>query len=196
MDWTNGFGRVSFTLCYKILISLLPRRWWSVPMNVKAQQLLQQLCPCHLRMMSCQNTWLNYLKIKPVQPAVILSLVGPHAWKRLAQLSDPLPPPLQVFFNVKTPGTQLYAIVRTGKGNHAQFNNYSTLQEHLEELTPSQSKSKVWFKVWDWMNDWFLVLYVKLCLSDLPNPALSLWSNICYPAWSTSATSRCGYLHE
>ena len=160
MDWTNGCGRISFTLWYKILISLLPRRRWSVPMNVKAQQLLQQLCPCHLWMMSCQNTWLNYLKIKPAQPTVILLLVGPHAWQRFAQLSDPLPPPLQVFFNVKTPGTQLYAIVRTGKGKHAQFNNYSTLQEHMciVELTRSQSKSKVWFKVWGWMNDWFLVV--------------------------------------
>ena len=39
-----------------------------------------------------------------------------------------------------------------------------------------------------------------LCLSDLPNPALSLWSNICYPSWSicqiTSAASRCGYVPE
>ena len=39
--------------------------------------------------------------------------------------------PLQAFFNVKTPGTQLYTIVRTDKGEHAQFKNYATLQEHL-----------------------------------------------------------------
>ena len=50
---------------------------------------------------------------------VNLSLVGPLAWQWFAQLSGPLPPPLQVFFNVKTPGTQLYVIVRTGKGKHA-----------------------------------------------------------------------------
>ena len=38
--------------------------------------------------------------------------------------------PMQVFFNVKTPRSQLYAIVRTGKGEHAQFNNNTTLQVH------------------------------------------------------------------
>ena len=43
--------------------------------------------------------------------------------------------PLQVLFNIKTPRTQLYTIVKTGKGEHAQFNNYTTLQEHLEEMT-------------------------------------------------------------
>ena len=34
---------------------------------------------------------------------------------------------LQVFFNVKTPGTQLYTMVKTGKGEHAQFNDYIPL---------------------------------------------------------------------
>ena len=112
-------------------------------MNVKGRQLLQQLCPCHLQMMSYQITWLKLLKIIPVQEAVILLLVGPHAWQRFAQSSDPLPPPLQEVFNLRTPGPKLYAIVRTGKGKHAKFNNYTTLQENLEELTRSQSKSKV-----------------------------------------------------
>ena len=48
--------------------------------------------------------------------AVILSVVGSHAWQWFAQSSDPLLPPLQVFFNIKTPGTQLYTTIRTGKG--------------------------------------------------------------------------------
>ena len=56
-------------------------------------------------------------KNKTCTPICYSSLVGPHAWQRFAQSSDTLPPPLQVFFDVKTPGTQLYAIVRTGKGS-------------------------------------------------------------------------------
>ena len=41
--------------------------------------------------------------------------------------------PLQILFKVKTPGTQLHTIVMTGKGEHAQFNKYTALLEHLEE---------------------------------------------------------------
>ena len=59
-------------------------------MNMKGQQLLQQLCPCHLQIMSCQNT--EMAKNRTCKP-VIYSLVEPHC--------NHLPLPLQVFFDVK-----------------------------------------------------------------------------------------------
>ena len=53
-------------------------------------------------------------------------LVRPHTWQWFAQWSDPLPLPLQVFFNVKTLGInwRMHAIVKIHKRKHAQFNNY------------------------------------------------------------------------
>ena len=116
MDWTNYIclGRISFTWCYKIhvLISLLRRRMWRVPMTSSAIGSL----PSTDDELSESFTQIANDKTCTHSAVVIVSLVEPHAWQPFAQSSDPLPTPLQVFFSMKTLGTQLYTIVRTGKG--------------------------------------------------------------------------------
>ena len=97
-------------------------------MNVKGQQIIQPLCPCHRHELSeGLNQIANYLNQilnqiannKNITP-VILLLAGPQGnsfylckyssmWKHLE------PNYMQL---------QLYAVVGTGKGNNAQFNTY------------------------------------------------------------------------
>ena len=75
---------------------------------------------------------------------ILLSLIDPHN-NQFAQLSDQLPLPLQSIFDPKQ--LELDYLQLLGLATEYIPNSVSTTQqEHLEEVTRSQSKSKVWFK--------------------------------------------------
>ena len=69
-------------------------------------------------------------------------------------------------------------------------------QEHLEELTRSQSKSRIWFKFR--AGRITASSFYQVVHTDPHKPALSLLSSVCYPETNrfTSAATTYGCTHD
>ena len=124
---------------------------------------------------------------------VLLSLIVPHN-NQFAQSSVQLPLPLQSIFDPKH--LELDYLQLLGLATEYIPNSVSTTQqEHLEEVTRSQSKSKVWFKFRAGRITGSRVYQV---VHTDPHKLSSLLSSICYPEACkfSSATSKYGCQHE
>lgn len=125
---------------------------------------------------------------------VILSLVAPHN-DQFAQSSDQLPLPLQTIFSTKHLQLNYVQLLGLAK-DYIPKSLTINQQEHLEELTRLQSKSKLWFKYRAGRITGSQVYQVVR--TDPHKPALSTVSTVCYPeaCQFTSAATNYGCQHE
>lgn len=79
-----------------------------------------------------------------ISKPVILSLIEPYN-NQFAQSADQLPLPLQTLFTAKNLELDYLQLLGLAT-EYIPSSITATQQEHLEELTRSQSKSKIWFK--------------------------------------------------
>ena len=121
-----------------------------------------------------------------IKKPVLLSLIVPHN-NQFAQSSDQLPLNTCIF---DPKHLELDYLQLLGLATEYIPNSVSTTQqEYLEEVTRSQSKSKVWFKFWAGQITGSRVCQVVH--TDPHKPSLSLLGSICFPEacqFSSTAT--------
>ena len=125
---------------------------------------------------------------------VILSITEPYS-DGFAQSSEQMPQALPTLYDPKHLQLDYLQLVHLSR-EHIPKTLSLTQQEHLEELTHSQSKSKLWFKYQAGRITGSRVYQVTK--TDAHKPALSLLNSVCYPETCQfkSAATNYGCRHE